>query len=91
MFSSKSRYAAAGTYTPRTSRGATVTATRLPVRAMPAVRGVHPRSEGQRLDQIAGHYLDDATAFWRLCDANGTIAPDALAARAAVLIPKKAG
>jgi len=89
MFAPNSRYARAATYTVSTSRGTTVTAIRLPVRGAPQVRGVHPRSEGQRLDHIAAHYLADPTAAWRLCDASGAIAPDALAARDEVAIPGK--
>lgn len=87
MFFPNSRYASAGTYTVRTSNGAMVTATRLPVRARPPVRGFHRRSDTQRPDLIAAHYLGDATAFWRLCDASDAIAPDALAARERVAIP----
>ena len=86
MFSSNSRYAKAGTVTVRTRSGE-VTATRLPIRPRPPVRGLHRRAEGQRLDHIASHYLRDATAFWRLCDAADAIAPDALAARATVAVP----
>ncbi len=91
MFRPNSRYAAAGTYTFRTARNQEVTATRLPIRPVPAARGVHPRTEGQRLDHVANHFLADATAFWRLCDATETIAPDALAARERIVIPKKDG
>jgi hypothetical protein len=81
MFSATSRYANADTTTVTTRRGVTLAALRLPIRVRPAVRVVHPRSEGQRLDQIAYHYLADATGFWRLCDASDAIVPDALAAR----------
>jgi hypothetical protein len=91
VFDRNSRYANETTYTLRTSSGHTVTATRLPIRDAPVARGVHPRREDQRLDQIADHYLADATAFWRLCDVNATICPDALGARADVLIPGKGG
>jgi hypothetical protein len=91
MFAPTSRYARAGTITVRTRRGAAVVATRLPVRDRPAVRVVHTRTEGQRPDHIAGHYLADATAFWRLCDATGTVSPDALAARDVVSIPSEEG
>jgi len=38
---------------------------------------------------IAAHYLADATAFWRLCDANAAMVPDTLAARERVGIPGK--
>jgi hypothetical protein len=88
MFLPNSRYANAGTYTVRTPGGVTVTATRLPIRPESDVRGFHPRSESQRPDLIAAHYLGDATAFWRLCDAGRSIAPDALAARDLIAIPK---
>ena len=50
---------------------------------------VHRVMQGQRLDHIAAHYLKDATAFWRLCDAANAIAPDALAAHASVPIPRE--
>jgi hypothetical protein len=89
MFFPKSRYAQAGTYTVRTDRGAMVTAVQLPVRDNPGARGFHPRSEGQRPDQIAAHYLDDACGFWRLCDAGDAIAPDALASRNLIAVPPK--
>ncbi len=48
---------------------------------------VDQRLDGQRLDLIANHYLADPLAFWVLCDANGTVAPDALAAAPRVGIP----
>jgi hypothetical protein len=91
MFFPGSRYANAGTYRVPGRRGADVLVTRLPVRSAPAVRGFHLRRDGQRLDLLAAHYLDDATRFWRLCDAAGAIAPDALAARARVAVPDQDG
>ena len=87
MFSPNSRYASAGTYTLRTPNGGAITVSRIPIRNPPELRGIHPRTDDQRLDQIAAHYLDDATAFWRLCDASDGIAPDAVGARPAVAIP----
>jgi hypothetical protein len=39
------------------------------------------------LDLIANAFLKDATAFWRLCDANNTVVPDGLAARDLIGIP----
>lgn len=91
MFLTSSRYATAGTCTVRTTHGVSVTVIRLPVRAAPAIRGFHPRSDGQRLDGVAAHYLADATTFWRLCDASGAVAPDALAARERVAVPRAQG
>jgi hypothetical protein len=37
----------------------------------------------------AAHYLADATAFWRLCDAGDATAPDAHAVRDDVAIPTR--
>lgn len=91
MFFPGSRYAKAGVYTLRASNGAEVIVTRLPVRSAPALRGLHPRRATQRLDVLAADYVDDPTAFWRLCDASDAIAPDALAARDLVDIPKTDG
>ena len=87
MFSATSRYARAGTVTVTTLCRETVVATRLPVRERAAAGAVHPRTQGQRLDHVASHYLADATAFWQLCDASDAVAPDALAARDDVEIP----
>jgi hypothetical protein len=87
MFTATSRYARAGTVTVTTARGETVMAIRLPVRQRPPAGAVHPRTEGQRLDHIASHYLADATVFWQLCDASDAVAPDALAARDDVEVP----
>lgn len=52
-----------------------------------SLQGYHTRVDGQRLDLIASHYLNDPAAFWVLCDANGTVAPDALATSPRVGIP----
>jgi hypothetical protein len=87
MFSATSRYAKAETTTVTTRRGEKLAVLRLPIRERPAVQAIHPRSEGQRLDQIAWHYLADATGFWRLCDASDASVPDALAARDRVEVP----
>jgi hypothetical protein len=38
----------------------------------------HTVTEGERLDNLAAHYLGDAEVFWRLCDANGAMRPDEL-------------
>ena len=38
----------------------------------------HVVRDGERLDQIAALYLGDPEQFWRIADANGAIAPEAL-------------
>ena len=38
----------------------------------------HEVHQGERLDLLAGRYLGDPLAFWRICDANVAIRPDDL-------------
>lgn len=38
----------------------------------------HAVTAGERLDHLAARYLGDPEQFWRLCDANGAVRPDAL-------------
>jgi hypothetical protein len=88
MFFPGSRFANAGTYTVRAANGAEVIVTRIPVRPPPPVRGFHLRLDAERPDLLAAHFMGDATTFWRLCDAAGAVAPDALAARDRLAIPE---
>lgn len=54
-----------------------------------AILGDHLIADGQRLDHLAHYYLDDATGFWRIAEANDALIPDAVPARTFVLIPAK--
>ena len=38
----------------------------------------HVVTQGDRLDNIAAHYLGDPEQFWRICDANRAMRPDEL-------------
>jgi hypothetical protein len=38
----------------------------------------HVVKQGDRLDRITAHYLGDPEQFWRVCDANDAIDPNAL-------------
>jgi hypothetical protein len=89
MFFPGSRYVHEETYTVRLPGGVEVRATTLPLPRARVLIGYHPRLDGQRLDHIANRFLSDPTAAWQLCEANRTIAPDALAARDLVAIPGK--
>lgn len=89
MFFKGSRYEKTGTYTVTTADGRQVSAARLPLPQTVALQGYFRRKEGQRLDHIASRYLRDATAFWKLCDANDAVVPDALAAGDLIGIPRK--
>jgi hypothetical protein len=87
MFFPGSRYAALSPYQIMLANGTVVQAIRTPLPGRVAVLGYHRRTQGQRLDQLAARYLADATSFWRLCDANGAVVPDALAAHDLIGIP----
>jgi hypothetical protein len=67
--------------------GSRVLATPIPVRQPPPVLGYHPTGSTDRLDLLAFRYLDDATAFWRICDANNAMVAGTLAARPLIAIP----
>ena len=51
-----------------------------PPAAPPAVLATHRVGADDRLDVIAGRYLGDPTAFWRIGDANDALDPDELVA-----------
>jgi hypothetical protein len=88
MISPGSRYWGIGTYQIAQHDGTIVTVTRLYQPSPRPVLGWHQRRADQHLDVLAYHFADDATATWQLCDTNGTIVPDALAARPLVAIPR---
>lgn len=89
MFFPGSRYLNAGTYTFKTATGAIVTATNLPLPQSAPLLGYHRRLQGQRLDLIANYFVSDPTGFWQLCDANGSVLPDALVSHDLIGIPAK--
>jgi len=82
-----SRYEKTGTFVLTRPNGTMIQSLRLPLPGPALVQGYYRRSDGQRLDLIANAFLKDATAFWRLCDANNAVVPDSLAARDLVGIP----
>ena len=87
MFFPGSRYLNLGTTQVTRADGTTLTTTNLPLPVQSPLLGFHRRLDGQRLDLIAEHYLADATAFWRLADANNAVVPDVLGTRNLVGIP----
>ena len=59
-----------------------------PARIAPqAELGSHRLRDGQRLDHLANHYLDDPTGYWRLASHNDVMDPDAALADDFVEIP----
>jgi hypothetical protein len=87
MFFPGSRYNNRTPYAVTRPDGSTVLATRLPRPGLQAVLGYYRRSGGDRLDHVAARFLADATQFWHVCDANGAMVPDALAARDLIGVP----
>jgi hypothetical protein len=81
LYPSNSRYHGIGTATLTTASGKQITYLRR--RFVPAGSDLellqeHTVTGGERLDQIAARYFDDAEQFWRICDANDAIRPDDL-------------
>jgi hypothetical protein len=87
MFFPGSRYQNMPVDTRKRPDGSTVRVVRTPLPGPAIVIGYLRRRPGQRLDTIAAAYLADATVFWRLCDANNAVVPDAFANRDLVGIP----
>lgn len=91
MFDPKSRYALVATYTVLDRRGREISVTgRAPALAQ-ALAGYHVRKDGQRLDLLAGRYLDDATAFWRIAELANVMLPEALTLANEIAIPRRNG
>ncbi|HEY4364592.1 MAG TPA: hypothetical protein VGN17_26750 [Bryobacteraceae bacterium] len=89
MFFPGSRYQNQAQYTVKRKDGSSVTAVVLPVPTNPELIGYHARKQGQRLDLLGNYYLNDATTFWRFCDGNDAMVPDALATHQMIAVPKK--
>lgn len=87
MFFPGSRYASLGAYSLTLPDGRKLAATRLPSPGVVAALGYYRRHSAERLDHVSARFLADATAFWRVCDANGALSPDALAASDLVGVP----
>jgi hypothetical protein len=54
--------------------------------------GEHVVAEGDRLDNLAAHYLGDPEQFWRICDANVALRPaeltDEIGRRLRITLPE---
>ena len=89
MFDEKSRYRNLEPYrvTDRSGRIVPV----VPVPGAPGEKqlGFHVRVQGQRLDHLANHYLGDPAGFWRICELNDVMLPEALGEAREIAIPRK--
>lgn len=89
MFDANSRYAKAPTWQVTDRRGRTVTVVGPAPAREEQLLGVHLRKEGQRLDLLAGRYLQDPTQWWRICDLAGVVLPEALSLADEIAIPRR--
>jgi hypothetical protein len=88
VFDGKSRYVKnASTYEVTDRRGRKVLALTVAKKPVQTLLGEHLRKEGQRLDHLANFYLEDPNGFWRICELNDVMLPDALAEVDVVKIP----
>ena len=89
MFDKASRYYQQETYTLIDHRGREVTVV-VPHEAPRLVLlGTHLRLQGQRLDHLAHKYLRNPTLFWRICELNDVMLPEALSEADEIEIPGK--
>jgi hypothetical protein len=84
LFAPTSRYAATETATIEDADGVVTIYLRrrlLPQPEALALLGEHVVTQGERLDNVTARYIDDPEQFWRICDANRAMRPDALTER----------
>lgn len=87
-FDGKSRYVTnASTNEATDRRGRRVAALTVADKPRQTLLGEHLLKEGQRLDHLANFYLEDPNGFWRICELNDVMLPDALAEVGVVKIP----
>ncbi len=89
LFDPKSRYAKLEPYEVVDRRGRKVKVVPVPETPGQTALGTHLVRQGQRMDHLAKGYLDDAAGFWRICELNDVMLPDALAEQREIEIPRK--
>ena len=88
VFDKQSRYVKhASIYEATDRRGRRVPALTVTDTPVQTLLGEHLRREGQRLDHLANFYLQDPNGFWRICEINDAMLPDAMAETDIVKIP----
>ena len=89
MFDPKSRYARLPRYVATDRRGRPVPVVPVPEAPVAALAGHHMRKQGERLDHLAAHYLDDPAGYWRICELDDVMDPEALSEAHEVPIPAR--
>jgi hypothetical protein len=88
MFDPKSRYADLPLEEAVDRRGRVVKVVPVPDPPDDPLLGLHVLRQGQRLDHLAAKYLDDPTGFWRICERNDAMLPEALTEAPEIAIPR---
>lgn len=90
VFDAKSRYVKHANVTTATDRRGRQVACVTPAMVPPQIElGKHRKRQGQRLDHLAHHYLNDAAGFWRVAEMNQAMTAEAALNTALVQIPTK--
>ncbi len=89
MFDDKSRYANLKPYIVVDHRGRKVSVVPVPKASEEVSVGTHILKQGQRLDHLAQKYLGDPAGFWRICELNNVMLPEALTEAEEIAIPRK--
>ena len=90
IFNAKSRYAKYSKVTTATDRrGREVSCLTPAVLPLQIELGKHRLKQGQRLDHLANHYLNDPAGFWRVAEMNDAMTVEAALDTELVKIPTK--
>ncbi len=89
MFDDTSRYKEVPQYEQKDRRGRTVKIVAVPPAPRQTLMGYHVLKLGQKTDHLAGRYLNNATAFWRIADINNTMLAETLSELKEIAIPNK--
>lgn len=89
MFNDESRYKNATQYEAKDCRGRRVKVVATPDAPHNTILGYHLNKQGQRTDHLAGRYLNEPTAFWRIAEANDAMLAESLTEQQEIAIPNK--
>ena len=90
VFEKSSRYVKYATVYPATDRKGRPVQALSPAEIPPANElGEHLRRDGQRLDHLAAHYLNEPTSYWRIAHMNDAMSAEVLTDERIIKIPVK--
>ena len=89
MFDKKSRYVNQKTCLATDHRGRIIPVVPVPDTPQEISIGLHILRQGQRLDHLAKKYLDNPAGFWRICELNEVMLPEALTEAQEIAIPRR--